>query len=174
MIPFRSHRFGRIQNLLRPFRGIGNVGQQVQLAGDQHLQQLRPAALDIFIGPPGVDRNPLLIHVPVSALPPEGIRVVEGRLVPPDPHDLWLLLLCRRSSRQGYPCQQQQAKQKRNDSFQVHPPVQPSHGKPFRYSTTNFRLSNSPARSENRCRMIRSSSKGSPAKLSWSMIWGSP
>ena len=78
MIAFRAHCFGRIQDLFSPLRRIGYVAEKIQVAGDQLLKQLRPAALHIFIRPAGVNRNPLLVYITVPGFSPELIRAVES------------------------------------------------------------------------------------------------
>ena len=90
VVVLRPHGLGGIQYLLRPLLGIGHVAEQVDLPGDQLLQQLRPAALHVFIGPAGKGRHPLLVHIAVAGAPAELIRAVEGRFVPADANHLFL------------------------------------------------------------------------------------
>ena len=83
-----AHGHIRIEHLLLSFRQIGHIAHQVDLAGHQHLHQLGPAALHIFIIPPGVSGDFTLILVGVAGAPPKLVCGVEGRLVPADPHGL--------------------------------------------------------------------------------------
>ena len=90
MVVLRAHRLGGIEDLPDPIFLIGHVAQQVNLTGHQLFKQLGPAALDILIGPAGVDGDALLILIAVARFPAEGIGAVEGRLVPADADRLLL------------------------------------------------------------------------------------
>ena len=78
MVVLRAHAQSGIEDLLRARFGIGHVAEQVDLPRHQHLKQLGPAALDIFILPAGKGGDPLLVFIAVAGAPSELIRMVKG------------------------------------------------------------------------------------------------
>ena len=88
MVILRAHFDGGIQDLLRPLLGIGHVAEEVDLPRYQHLKQLRPAALHVFVIPPGEGGDPLLVLVSIAGAAAKGVRMMIGGFVPADPHRL--------------------------------------------------------------------------------------
>ena len=87
-----AHRQIRKIHLFRAFLGEGNVAHQVDFALGEHLQQIRPASLDILVVPAGVGGDFTLVLIRIARAPAEPIHSVEGRFVPSDAHDLALCL----------------------------------------------------------------------------------
>ena len=106
VILLRAHRQGGEQHAFRPLRRIAHVAHHVDLAPDQHLQQLRPASLDIFIIPPVVGCDLHLVFIRVSGPSAEPVRRVEGGFIPSDADDLPVRLRLRAARRQH--CSRQQ------------------------------------------------------------------
>ena len=119
VVALRAHGLGGIEDLLRALLGIGHVAEQVDLPGDQLFQQLRPAALDVLVFPPGVGGDALLVLVAVARAPPERVRPVEGRLIPADAHGLGLRLLRGCAERQREAQHDHEAQRECQDPFRA-------------------------------------------------------
>ena len=92
IVGFRAHgQLGEGHEFLA-LRLEGHVAEQVDLPVLQHLQQVRPAVLHIFVGPAGVGGDLVLILIGDAAAPAELIPVAEGRIKPPYAHDLQINL----------------------------------------------------------------------------------
>ena len=100
-----SHGQGRIQHVLRPFFRMGDIAEQVDFTLLQHLQQFRPACLNVFILPARIGSDFLLVFIGITGPSAIGIRYVEGRFVPAYPYGLFPLFR-RKNGHGNKNCQQ--------------------------------------------------------------------
>ena len=86
VIDFLAHRQLTEQHVLRTVLGVGNTSHQVDLAVFHHLEQVRPAGLDVFVSPAGVCRDRLLVFVGIAAALAVLARDIVGVLIPAHTH----------------------------------------------------------------------------------------
>ena len=84
IVILRTHRLCGEQHVFRALVGIGDIAHQVDSAILKHLQQLRPAPCHIFVCPAGISGDLLLIIIGVAGAPPQLVRDIERRFIPPD------------------------------------------------------------------------------------------
>ena len=86
IIDFPAHRQLTEQHVLCTVLGVGNTSHQVDLAAFHHLEQVRPAGLDVFVSPAGVCRDRLLVFVGIAAALAVLARDIVGVLIPAHTH----------------------------------------------------------------------------------------